>query len=331
MLRTRNKRLSPALVLFALCSCFALARAQSGSVLYGTLNVDESRTDGSMPLSYTVLLYGLNGLVIGRQPVSGNGQYRFINLRDGDYDLVVEVEGTEIGRVRISIRNPVYKTDIRYDINLGWKDRGNQRARPATIAADDFYKRAALNERLFARARDAIDKKNYSESQSLLRQVVASDPQDFQAWTELGTVALFQHDVAAAEQAYRKSLEVRPRFFLALLNLGRLHVLQRKFDTAIPILLRAVAVRSTSADAHYYLGEAYLQIKKGSKAVDYLYEALRLDPMGKADAHLRLAALYNGAGMKAKAANEYAEFLKKKPAYPDKKKLEAYIAQNRKQ
>ncbi len=34
--------------------------------------------------------------------------------------------------------------------------------------------------------------------------------------------------------------------------------------------------------------------------------------------------------MKDKAATEYAEFLKKKPNYPEKKKLEQYIAHNKK-
>ena len=38
-----------------------------------------------------------------------------------------------------------------------------------------------------------------------------------------------------------------------------------------------------------------------------------------ADAHLRLAMLYNGAGMKDKAAAEYEQFLKKKPNYPERK------------
>jgi hypothetical protein len=49
-----------------------------------------------------------------------------------------------------------------------------------------------------------------------------------------------------------------------------------------------------------------------------------------ASAHLRLAALYNAAGIKERAADEYQEFLKKKPDYPDKKKLEQYIAQHKK-
>jgi hypothetical protein len=49
-----------------------------------------------------------------------------------------------------------------------------------------------------------------------------------------------------------------------------------------------------------------------------------------ADAHLRLGTLYNAVGMKDKAASEYEQFLKKKPDYPDKKKLQDYIATNKK-
>ena len=53
-------------------------------------------------------------------------------------------------------------------------------------------------------------------------------------------------------------------------------------------------------------------------------------PSERADAHLRLATLYNAVGMKDKAAIEYEEFLKKKPDYPDRKKLRDYIAANKK-
>ncbi|HUQ31533.1 MAG TPA: hypothetical protein VM095_05400, partial [Pyrinomonadaceae bacterium] len=63
------------------------------------------------------------------------------------------------------------------------------------------------------------------------------------------------------------------------------------------------------------------------KAVPYLNEAARL---GQADAHLRLATLYNAAGLKSLAADEYEQFLKKKPDYPDRGKLERYIAEQKK-
>jgi Tfp pilus assembly protein PilF len=96
-------------------------------------------------------------------------------------------------------------------------------------------------------------------------------------------------------------------------------------------LEQSIKLRPNSAQANDLLGEAYLQLQKGSKAVVYLTEALKLDPDGMAPAHLRLAKLYNAAGMKNKAAEEYEEFLKKRPNYPDRKTLEDYITQNRKQ
>jgi Tfp pilus assembly protein PilF len=327
--RIRSNSFALFLVLLIVCLSRAAVLGQSGSVLYGDVIVDEGKSEGMRPLSYTLLLYGLNGFVIARQPVGANGRYRFINLKDGDYDLAVEVEGTEIGRMRVSIRNPVFKTDIRHDINLAWKNIGGGRSKPATITTEDYYQRDAVTRKLFDKARAALDDRRYVEAQALLQQLLAADPKDFQAWAELGTVFLAQSNSVAAEHAYQKAIDVRPGFFLALMNLGRLRMMQRRYEAAIPVLGRALEVKLTSAEANFYLGEAYLQIKKGSKAVGYFYEALRIDPVGRAEAHLRLAALYNGAGLKAKAANEYAEFLKKKPAYPDKKKLEAYIAQNR--
>jgi tetratricopeptide (TPR) repeat protein len=115
------------------------------------------------------------------------------------------------------------------------------------------------------------------------------------------------------------------------MNLGRLRVAQKKYEEALRPLTLALEVKPASAILNFLLGEAYLQVKKGSKAVVHFYEALKLDPTGMAEAHLRLAALYNGAGMKDKAAAEYEQFLKKKPNYTDRKRLEQYIALNKKQ
>ena len=141
---------------------------------------------------------------------------------------------------------------------------------------------------------------------------------------------MLDQNLTEAEKAYVRAIEVRPKFFLALMNLGRTRMMEKNFEGSISALSTALQVKPTSADANYYLGEAYLQVKKGSKAVGYLNEAIKLDPVGKADAHLRLATLYNAVGMKDKAAAEYEAFLKKKPDYPKKKKLEQYIAHNKK-
>jgi len=79
---------------------------------------------------------------------------------------------------------------------------------------------------------------------------------------------------------------------------------------------------------NHYLGEAYFQIRKGSLGIPHMNRAIEIDPNGKADLHLRIAALYNVAGAKALAANEYKLFLQKRPDYPDRQKMEKYIAEN---
>lgn len=318
------------LSLYPLLTGSAASQRGGGHTLFGDFRVDERHVSGLRPVSFHIILYTASGGVAERQTITSGGRYRFMRVRNGEYDVVIEMENTEVARIHILLTDPV-KTDVRQDISLEWRTIpvGN-RPGAGTVSALDFYERGSANKDRFNRAETAIEKKNYEEAISLLGAIVRNDPNDFQAWTDLGTAYLLQEKQGEAEKAYQRATQVRPRFFLALLNLGRLHLLQKNFDGAISMLSAAAEVKATSAEANYYLGEAYLQVKKGSKAVGYLNEALKLDPIGKADAHLRLAALYNGAGIKEKAAVEYQAFLKKKPDYPDKKKLEQYIAQNKK-
>ena len=296
-------------------------------VLYGDLQVEDGGGTGSKPLMYEVQLFNQGGTPVGRQFVGAGGRFRFQNLKEGVYELAVVVEGDEVARVRAEIAFSPYQQDYRQDLTLKWTGAGNHKT--GAVSATDYYKRSSANEALFTKSKEATDQKRYDDAIVTLQQLVAQDPKDFQAWTELGTVFLFKERYDDSEAAYQKAIAERPTFFLAHLNLGRLRYVLKKFDGAIEPLTEAVKIQPASADANYYLGESYLQIKKGSKAVGYLYEALKLDPKGRADVHLHLAALYNAAGLKDKAAIEYEEFLKKKPDYPDRKKLEQYITDNK--
>ena len=299
-----------------------------GHILYGDIRVDESRATGIKPLSYDLILYSLARQVIARQTVSSNGRYRFNNLPSGIYDLVVELENVEVARIRVELVSPL-PVDQRQDISLELRAPVATSVKPASISVDDYYQRTPANQKLFEKAQAATDKKKYLEAVGLFNELVANDPNDFQAWSELGTVYLIDKKPTEAEKAYANAIGIRPKFFLGLMNLGRLRMMQKNFEGAIEPLTAALSVNAASADANYYLGEAYLQVKKGSKAVGHLNEALKLDPIGKADAHLRLATLYNAVGMKDKAASEYEEFLKKKPDYADSRKLRDYIDANK--
>ncbi len=301
-----------------------------GHTLYGDLRVETKGAAKDTPMSFQVTLSTVSGNVFARDNVPGNGRYRFSEVPNGEYDIIIERDNVEVGRVRILLQEQRF-TDIRKDISLQLREDElpGSPAKTATLPAD-AYQRQPDNLALFEKALKAGNDKDYGGAIALLRQVVAADPKDFEAWAELGTMQFMTGEQGDAEKSYRRALQEKPAYFVALLNLGKVQLAGKQFDDAVDALSRAVEAQPRSADANYFLGEAYLQVRKGSKAVGYLNEALRLDPVGKADAHLRLAALYNAANMKDRAVLEYEQFLAKKPAYPEKKRLEQYIRDNKK-
>jgi Tfp pilus assembly protein PilF len=318
------------LILFALGALLIPSRvmAQAGSyTIWGDIKVDDSKADTSAPLTLTIVLYDEHYRIIARQVVPSRGRYRFGGLEMGEYDLVIEGEAGEITRVHIAVFGPT-GSDFKQDFEFEWKSKvSGPKPMTGIISATDMYDRPSVNKSLFEKAQRATEKKKYDEAIMYLKRIVENDKQDFQSWSLLGTTYLVQEKYEEAEKAYLNALVAKPTFALALLNLGRLRSTQKRFAEAIAPLTSAVQAQPQSAQANLLLGEAYLQIRKGSKAIPYLEEAGKL---GLPDAYLRLAWLYNAAGLKARAAAEYEEFLKKKPQYPDRKKLEQYISANKK-
>ena len=318
-----RQRCLPAIIVLSLAA-FAAAQGGGGLTLFGDLKVDESTTAGLKPMSFQVLLYSESGNLLLRETVPSNGRYRFLNLRPGRYEIVVELENLEIARVSANLSSP-FKADFRKDIELQWVDR-NRRKKAEVISALDNYNRSKSQAAQFSKALEASDKKHYEKAIALLREIVVNDPKDFPAWTELGTAYFIVKDFVESERSYLEALKLEPEYAVALISLGRLRIAEKKFDGAVEVLSTAVKAAPQSAQANYFLGEAYLQLKLGSKAVPFLNEAIKLDPSGMADAHLRLAALYNAKDLKDKAAAEYEAYLQKRPDCPDKKKIQEYIA-----
>ena len=324
----------PLLLVFIFCTLAvgqggrgSLPSSSSRHIIYGDVKVDQGQAGIDKPISLDLTLYNEYGNALARQRVQSNGRYRFIDLQDGRYYIVVEYEGTELDRFTVDFSSQ-YKSDLQKDIELQARVVSDA-TKAAVIAAADRYDRGSKTSSLFSKAQDAQKNKKYDEAATLFRQVVETDPADFPAWLELGTAYFAQKNYGEAEKAYQQAIAKHPDYGLALIGLGRVRIVQKNYDGAIEALSQAVKVQPSSAQANYFLGEAYLQNKKGSLGVGYLNEAIKLDPVGMADAHLRLAALYNAVGMKDKAAAEYEQFLKKVPNHPDAKKLKEYIDANK--
>jgi len=327
------KALLAAGLLLAALTIFAPAPApslaQAGVTVYGDIKVDDSKAKGSGPMTFDVILYRLGGTIVARDRVPNNGRYRFMGVRTGEYQIAIEVESKELTRVNISVGASAGSTsELQKDFEFELGPDAAAPAKKATVSAADFYKRDGANQSSFDKAQGEMDRKRYEQAAALLSQVTAADPQDFQAWTELGTARLLQGKRDEAEKAYQRALEARPAFALALLNLGRMRSADKRYEQAVEPLTRAVEAQPDNAEAHLLLGDAYLQLKKGSKGVPHLNEAARL---GRPEAHQLLATLYNAVGRKDLAAAEYEQLLTKQPTHPDRKKLEQYVKENKKQ
>ncbi len=296
--------------------------AQTGHVLHGTLEVDESEATGPVPQTFVLVLRNALGEIIGRDSVANGGQYRFSQVRQGELTIAVEADNQELARMTIFITGttPAY---VRRDVSMAWKERGG--GSEDHPAGSVLYARDRGNQKLFDQAEKLSGEGDLSKAAEILEQLLKSDPNDFESWTELGTLRFRQERLDAAESAYRKASELHPTYLLAWINLGKLHLAKEEFQEAVDCFTKATVLDASRAEAFYFLGDSYLKLRKGSLAVPALEKSLELDPIGMADAHLLLGSLYSAARYSDRAVEEYRQFLKKKPDSPMKDELKAYI------
>jgi len=290
-------------------------------IIFGDITVQEPEGGVKAAPTFVVTLTKIGGAIVGRDTVPSNGRYRFDGIQNGEYILAVQFD-TQIVYKEQFILAEQRSTDIRKNIELMWTGTG---VKPE---GGVVYGRDSSAQKKLDQARAAGKKGDHKDEIKLLKEIVKSDGDDFEAATELGTALFLNHDYGDAEKAYGVALKAKDDYLPALVNLGKLLISRKRFEDALQPLEQGLKLDPQRAETNYLLGEAYLGMRKGSKAVGYLNEAIRLDPDGMADVHLRLGQLYDAAGMKDRAANEYRQYLAKRPSSPQKAALEKYVAEH---
>jgi len=292
-------------------------------VIYGQVSIEGLPRSERRPSIFVSLL--ISGTQIDRRQTDDRGYFFFLQAPRHGHTLLFEVNGGEVGRSYLTIGTG---NRLRQDVTLNWRALTGSTLTKIGIVSANAYSRSADAEISFDKGMVAVREKKNDAAAAIFQEMVAKDPSDYLVWTMLGSIYYSNKKYADAAPAYLKALELKPEFTLARVNLGKLELSQKNIDKAIEILTKAVELDAKSADANHYLGEAYLQAKKGSLAVGFLNKAVELAPVAKAEIHLRLAALYIGAGLKDRAAAEYSAFLKKVPDHVDKSKFEQFVRDN---
>ena len=291
-------------------------------VVSGKVIIEGVETLERKPIITITIL--VTGAPFARTTARDTGYYSISGIPRQDVAMVVDVDGIEVARQPL-VPSPMGNMTIDMTVPITIT---RSLMKPGVIAARSGFERNEKNQQLFEAAMAAIKANENGKAMKLFDELLVAEPNDYEAWTEIGTISFKSRANDSAEKAYLKAIEIKKDYFVALLNLGKLYFSDKKFDNAILVLSNAVKVKENSAEAHHFLGESYLQVKKGSLAVGELNKAITLAPVEKADLHLRLAALYDAANLRPRAAEEYKLFLAKRPDHPEKTKLEKYIKEN---
>lgn len=127
-------------------------------------------------------------------------------------------------------------------------------------------------------------------------------------WFERGA-DLEEEDPAAAIEAYRHSLHLRPDCTETLINLGRLHAESGAVEQAAEFFSRAIELDPRDGTAVYNLGVVAQDMGRDEEAVRLYERALQLDP-GLAEAHYNLATIFDRTGDPRAAIRHIHEYRK---------------------
>jgi len=161
-------------------------------------------------------------------------------------------------------------------------------------------------------AESAIEKGEYTTAEPLLKKVVVADPNNFQAWFDLGFVYNGLGKSQDSIDAYRKSVAAKPDVFESNLNLG-LMLAKTGQPGAEQVLRAATTLKPTASvdegHARAWLSLAHvLENSKPDEAIEAYKQAAALQPKDL-EPHLSAGLLLEKENRFADAEQEYKQAL----------------------
>lgn len=144
---------------------------------------------------------------------------------------------------------------------------------------------------LINEARTAEKAKDYATAADRYNQVLAADPNNLLALSNLAVIRTQQGQLDEAETLLRKAAVQAPNDSASRSLLGVVFFKKGLIENAFGELTRAVALDPRNAQAHNYLGITLSEKGWTTSAEQEIKKAVDLDP-NYADAHFNLAVLY---------------------------------------
>lgn len=129
---------------------------------------------------------------------------------------------------------------------------------------------------------------NLQQKISALKNIVAADPANFQAWVSLGNEYFDSNQLMAAIEAYDKALQIQPNSPDVITDQGVMFKRLGWFDRAISNFKKANEIDPTHATSVYNLGIVYrYDLQDFPKALEAWTRFLEINPSGPGSDRVR--------------------------------------------
>jgi tetratricopeptide (TPR) repeat protein len=252
------------------------------------------------------------GVAIAIEAVGGTRKLTTKTDKRGEFIQLL----TESGQYRVTATDEkvgMAQTELR--VSLGRVSEANMVLAPATAANNDA--KAAELKKAFEEGVAASRTGDHDAAIAKFQAALAVSPACFDCQFNIGVAYLAKKDDKAAEEAWKKALELKADYAEALNALSTLYNNQKRFDEAAAMSAKAAAAggagggadavfnqgiilwnqgkiaeakvkfeetikaNASHADAHYQLGMALLNEGKLPEAVSAFESYIKLDPTGQ--------------------------------------------------
>lgn len=163
----------------------------------------------------------------------------------------------------------------------------------------DKFKRSFVADYALKSGRRYLDEKNYQQAAGMLGVATRQDPQNPEAWFELGYCNGLLNDREGALMAFRKSVSIDSEYYPAWLYLGKSSYLLKNYGEAEKAFKRAFDDPETKLEALHNLGSVYFDQHRYEEAYNTFKQL--------ADAHVTEADLFGIMGACLNQMGKYEE------------------------
>jgi tetratricopeptide (TPR) repeat protein len=293
--------------------------------------VGQIRTqDGGFPSERIMVTLEGRGAIINSAYCDDDGRFGFYGLVANPYYVVIELKEYEPVREKVVVVPTTSQTNIVHLV-----------LRPLTItsknAPDDSISAANSNvvnigdlARKFppeaVREFEAgMNSERHSEMDAAVRHyqiAIRLAPDFYPAHNNLGIRELQKGNLKAAEEEFRRVLELNSNSSQAYFNLGNVLYLTQRNEEAKSTIEQGLRRSPSSAMGRYFLGSVLTRLREFNSAEEQLKTARGLDPK-LPQVYLALATLYLQTAKQKQAVQMFEDFLRQFPNDPMAPKVRA--------